>query len=122
GPGPLLAHVRRGAAAERLGSERRLRPAAYPLSIRLSRFPGGTCPAVEIGTSIFLIAVGAVLRYGVTGSISGVRIHVIGLILIVIGVIGLIVSLLYAFLVDRPRRRSVADDYYYDDRRTRTYR
>jgi hypothetical protein len=76
---------------------------------------------VEIGTSIFLIAVGAILRYAVTGSVSGVRIHVVGLILIIVGVLGLILSLLYAFLVERPRRRSAADDYY-ADRPTRTYR
>jgi hypothetical protein len=76
---------------------------------------------VEIGTSIFLIAVGAVLRYAVTGSVSGVRIHVIGLILIIVGVLGLILSLLYAFLVERPRRRAVDDDYY-ANRPTRTYR
>jgi hypothetical protein len=76
---------------------------------------------VEIGTSIFLIATGAVLRYAVTGSVSGVRIHVVGLILIIVGVLGLILSLLYAFLIARPRRRTVDDDYY-ANRPTRTYR
>jgi Na+/melibiose symporter-like transporter len=76
---------------------------------------------VQIGTSIFLIAVGAILRYAVTGSVEGVRIHVVGLILMVVGVIGLIAALIYAFFVDRPRRAAVVDRDY-DTRRTRTYR
>ena len=48
-----------------------------------------------IGTSLVLIAVGAILRYAVHASVSGVSIHVVGLILIVVGVVGLVVSLIW---------------------------
>lgn len=49
-----------------------------------------------IGTSIFLIALGAILRYAVSDVISGVDLAVVGLILMIAGVIGLIVSLFVA--------------------------
>jgi hypothetical protein len=49
------------------------------------------------GTSIFLIAVGAILRYAVTFNVSGVSIPTIGLILMIVGILGLVLSLLYLF-------------------------
>jgi hypothetical protein len=55
------------------------------------------------GTSIFLIAVGAVLRYAVTATVSGISIHTVGLILMIVGVVGLVLSLLYMFAWS-PRR------------------
>ena len=48
-----------------------------------------------IGTSIFLIAVGAILKFAVTTSVSGVSLQTVGVILIVVGAIGLVISLLY---------------------------
>lgn len=48
-----------------------------------------------IGTSLLLIAVGAVLRFAVTVTASGFSIHTIGVILMVVGVVGLIVSLFW---------------------------
>jgi hypothetical protein len=56
-----------------------------------------------IGTGIFLIAVGAILRWGVSDAVEGVNLPVIGLILMIVGVIGLVVSLLYATIWSRPR-------------------
>ncbi|HEU4977733.1 MAG TPA: DUF6458 family protein [Solirubrobacteraceae bacterium] len=57
-----------------------------------------------IGTSIFLIAVGAILRFAVSASTSGVNIHTIGVILMIVGGIGLLISLLYlAIWSDRTR-------------------
>jgi uncharacterized protein involved in exopolysaccharide biosynthesis len=50
---------------------------------------------MTIGTSIFLIAVGAIIRYAVTFDVSGVSRPVIGLILIIAGVVGLVLSLIY---------------------------
>jgi hypothetical protein len=63
-----------------------------------------------IGTSIFLIAVGAILRYAINVTVQGVEIDTVGLILIVAGAIGLVISLAIIFLStdDRPRR---PDDY-----------
>ena len=51
-----------------------------------------------IGTSIFLIAAGLILRYAVTFNIEGVREYTLGGILIVLGILGLVVSLLYALI------------------------
>jgi hypothetical protein len=50
---------------------------------------------VQLGTSILLIAVGAILRFAVSVQTSGFNLHTIGLILIVIGVIGIILSMLF---------------------------
>lgn len=50
---------------------------------------------MSVGTSLFLIAVGAILRYAVTASVSGVSLHTVGLILIIVGILGLLLSLLY---------------------------
>ena len=49
-----------------------------------------------IGTSIFLIALGAILKFAVTDSISGIELATVGVILMVAGVLGLLISLLYA--------------------------
>ncbi len=56
-----------------------------------------------IGTSIFLIALGAILRYAVNADISGLEISTIGLILMIAGVLGLVISLLYMTLWSRGR-------------------
>jgi uncharacterized membrane-anchored protein len=57
---------------------------------------------MPLGTSIFLIAVGAILRYAVTASVSGISIQTVGLILIIVGAVGIVLSLLYMFTW-RPR-------------------
>ena len=46
-----------------------------------------------IGTSIFLIAFGAILYFAVNADVSGLEISTIGLILMIIGVIGLVITL-----------------------------
>jgi uncharacterized protein DUF6458 len=50
---------------------------------------------MTLGTSIFLIAVGAILRYAVTAHVSGVSITTVGLILMIAGAVGAVLSLLY---------------------------
>ena len=63
-----------------------------------------------IGTSIFLIAVGAILKYAVTADVSGVDLDVVGVILMIAGVIGLLLSLFWmAVWADRRRHDVVAD-------------
>jgi hypothetical protein len=57
---------------------------------------------MAIGTSIFLIAVGAILKYAVTTTVAGVDIQTVGVILMVAGAIGLVIGL---FLVMSDRRR-----------------
>jgi hypothetical protein len=63
---------------------------------------------MTIGTSIFLIAVGAILRYAVTTSVSGVSLTTIGLILMIAGAVGLVIGLLY-MLTARSRGRVVRE-------------
>jgi nitrate reductase gamma subunit len=59
---------------------------------------------MEIGSALFLIAVGAILRYAVTVKLSGFNIQLAGLILVIVGVVGLIIAI-YRRLVRRPVRR-----------------
>ena len=51
-----------------------------------------------IGTSIFLIAVGAILKFAVTDGIEGIDLATVGVILMVVGIAGLLLSLLYTLI------------------------
>ena len=71
---------------------------------------------MTIGTSLLLIAVGAILKYAVTADVSGIDLQTVGVILILVGILGLILSLLYTFVwSDTARRRRAPADPYYDD-------
>jgi hypothetical protein len=48
---------------------------------------------MRIGTSLFLIAVGAILKYAVHERIAGLRIHTAGLVIMIVGILGLAISL-----------------------------
>ena len=69
-----------------------------------------------IGTSIFLIALGAILTFAVTASVSGIELATVGIILMVVGGLGLLVSLLVLARADRgavvARERVVERDPY----------
>jgi hypothetical protein len=54
-----------------------------------------------IGTSLFLIAVGAILKYAVTLHVAGIDLHTVGVILMVVGGFGLILGL---YLLTRSSR------------------
>jgi uncharacterized membrane protein len=56
---------------------------------------------VRIGFSVFMMAVGAVLTFAVKASAKGVNIHTVGVILMIAGALGLIVTL----TIFAPRRR-----------------
>ena len=60
-----------------------------------------------IGTSIFLIATGAILYFAVNADVSGLEISTVGLILMIVGVLGLIISL---YLMSMASRRDVTTD------------
>ena len=63
-----------------------------------------------IGTSLVLIAVGAILRYAVTADVSGVKLDVVGTVLLVIGIAGLVISLIYTTAwADRRRGETVVE-------------
>jgi phosphate/sulfate permease len=68
---------------------------------------------MTIGGSIFLIALGAILKYAVDVTVSGIEIQTIGLILMIAGVVGLVIGL---FLLTQTRRTVAYDDRVADDR------
>jgi hypothetical protein len=44
---------------------------------------------MRIGASLFLIAIGAILKWAITAHVNGVDLQVVGVILMVVGIIGL---------------------------------
>ncbi len=48
-----------------------------------------------IGTSLFLIALGAILAFAVNAELAGLELETIGLILMIVGALGLVISLLF---------------------------
>ena len=62
---------------------------------------------MTVGASIFLIAVGAILRYAVTTTVAGLDIQTVGLILMIAGIIGLLIGL---FILATERSRHPVDD------------
>jgi hypothetical protein len=71
---------------------------------------------VGIGVSILLIAVGAVLAFAVHVSTSGFNLHTIGWILMIVGAIGILLSLIFwsswGGAGGRGRRREVVREDY----------
>jgi hypothetical protein len=59
---------------------------------------------LTIGTSLFLIAVGAILKFAVTAHVEGINLHTVGVILMVVGGVGLAIGL---FLLSRARAASI---------------
>jgi tellurite resistance protein TehA-like permease len=64
-----------------------------------------------IGGSLFLIAVGAIFAFAVTGEVSGIDIEIVRWILLGVGAFGLLLSLL---LMSRRRRGTYAFQDPYD--------
>src|SRR5882762_10377477 len=70
-----------------------------------TRVPPGATPIVMVGlgeegimgitASLLLTAAGAVLTWGVNASVSGLNIHTIGVILMIVGIVGFVVSLFF---------------------------
>ena len=48
-----------------------------------------------LGVSIFLIAVGAILTWAVNATVSGLELNTIGVILMVVGILGLVLSMIF---------------------------
>ena len=58
-----------------------------------------------IGTSLFLLALGAILKFAVTASVSGIKLETVGVILMVAGALGLVLTLIWSAAVARRRPR-----------------
>ena len=66
-----------------------------------------------IGVSLILIAAGAILTWAVNATVSGLNIHTIGVILMVVGAIGLVLSIMFWSSwggVGGTRRETVIED------------
>jgi hypothetical protein len=50
---------------------------------------------MNIGFSLFLVAVGAILAWAVSAEVAGIDIKVVGVILMVVGLVGGVLSLLF---------------------------
>jgi hypothetical protein len=48
-----------------------------------------------IGVSLLFVAAGAILTWAVSATVSGLNIHTVGVILMVIGIVGLVLSLVF---------------------------
>ena len=83
--------------------------------------PGKSQRMPYIGTSIFVIALGAVLAFAVTEDTAseGFSVQTAGVVLLVVGALSLLLSLLWQFvLADRRRgRRGVAEGEPYEEER-----
>ena len=62
-----------------------------------------------IAVSILLIAVGAILTWGVTAEAEGLDVNAIGVILLIVGLLGLILSMIFWSSWGGFRRRTVVD-------------
>lgn len=59
---------------------------------------------MTIGTSIVLIAIGAILKWAVTAHVNGFNIQTAGVVVFLVGCVGLVLSIIYTFwLADRAR-------------------
>ena len=67
-----------------------------------------------LGVSIFLIALGAILAFAVNAEVSGVDIQTVGWILLVVGLVGLVLSMIFWSSWGGPayfgRRRTYVED------------
>lgn len=69
--------------------------------------PNGHYASMTIGTSILLIAAGAILKYAITADVDGVNLETVGVILMIVGILGLVISLI---LLARARDAVVTRD------------
>jgi Flp pilus assembly protein protease CpaA len=64
---------------------------------------------MTLGFSLFLLAVGAILRFAVTAEVAGIDLQTVGVILMVVGVLGFAITL--ALYLSRRDRASVPPPY-----------
>ncbi|HXD68144.1 MAG TPA: DUF6458 family protein [Solirubrobacteraceae bacterium] len=76
---------------------------------------------MTIGSSIVLIAVGAILKWAVTAHVSWINLQTAGTVLFVLGILGLVLSLLYTFVWSRQNRTTTTRTYVPRDEQTTRY-
>jgi nitrogen fixation-related uncharacterized protein len=65
---------------------------------------------VTIGTSIVLVAIGAILKWAVTAQVKGFNIQTAGTVVFVVGLVGLALAIIYTFWWSSGRRDPAYDD------------
>jgi hypothetical protein len=48
-----------------------------------------------LGVGIFLAAIGAILAFAVSATVSGVNVHAVGWILLIVGIVGIVLSMIF---------------------------
>jgi hypothetical protein len=76
---------------------------------------------MTIGSSIVLMAIGAILKWAVTAHVSGINLQTAGTVLVVLGILGLILSVLYTFVWSRSNRTATTRTYVPRDEQTTRY-
>jgi Zn-dependent protease with chaperone function len=65
---------------------------------------------MTIGAAIVLIAVGAVLKWAVTAHVNGFDIQTAGTVLLIVGLVGLVLAIMYTFWWSRESRYPYGDE------------
>jgi uncharacterized membrane protein len=61
-----------------------------------------------LGSSLFLIAVGAILRFAISVTTRDINLHTVGVILMIVGAVGFVISVFWmAVWADRRREASL---------------
>lgn len=68
---------------------------------------------MALGTSLFLIAVGAILRFAITATTNDVNIQTVGVILMIVGGVGLVISLFFMTVWTQRRQGPFPPDEHY---------
>ena len=68
-----------------------------------------------------LMAIGAILKWAVTAHVSGINLQTAGTVLFVLGIVGLILSVLYTFVWSRQNRATTTRTYVPRDEQTTRY-
>lgn len=63
-----------------------------------------------LGLSLFLITVGAILAFAINVSVSGMSLYTVGIILLIVGVLGTLLSMLFWTSFAPFARRDMHDD------------
>jgi hypothetical protein len=65
---------------------------------------------MTIGAAILLIAVGAVMKWAVTAHVSGFDIQTAGTVILIVGILGLVLAILYTFMWSRRSAYTYGED------------
>ena len=64
---------------------------------------------MTMGTGLFLLAVGAILRYAVNDNIEAINLETVGLILMIVGAVAFVIGAIWAFGRRRPAEQVVVE-------------